>query len=395
MRPLKPFVIFAALIAALAITSCKKDKSASVSQQQPEECVVGRGANTGAIIPGQYIVSLKSSSTSITTRAMSTDRVAAIGKSILQAHAIRENALQKSFPGEHGGFVAHLSDEEAKALKSDESVDIVEPDRVIALGACFTVVEPRLVTWSVSRVGYGDGTGKTAWIIDSGIDFDHPDLNVDVTRSKSFLANNTSARDENGHGTHVAGIIGAKNNSFGILGVASGANLVSLRVLDASGDGVLSSIIQALAYVNANGKAGDVVNMSLGEDVTSATLDQQVKNTASKGIFIAIAAGNDSQPAINYSPGRANGPNIYTVSAIDSLDNFASFSNYGNDAVDIAAPGVKILSTYLNNRYAIMSGTSMATPHVAGLLLLKGNNINHSGTAQNDPDGTPDPIAHF
>jgi subtilisin len=395
MRPLKPFVIFAALVAALAITSCKKDKSASVSQQQPEECVVGRGANTGAIIPGQYIVSLKSSSTSITARAMSTDRVAAIGKSILQAHAIRENALQKSFPGEHGGFVAHLSDEEAKALKSDESVDIVEPDRVIALGACFTVVEPRLVTWSVSRVGYGDGTGKTAWIIDSGIDFDHPDLNVDVTRSKSFLANNTSARDENGHGTHVAGIIGAKNNSFGILGVASGANLVSLRVLDASGDGVLSSIIQALAYVNANGKAGDVVNMSLGEDVTSATLDQQVKNTASKGIFIAIAAGNDSQPAINYSPGRANGPNIYTVSAIDSLDNFASFSNYGNDAVDIAAPGVKILSTYLNNRYAIMSGTSMATPHVAGLLLLKGNNINHSGTAQNDPDGTPDPIAHF
>ncbi|HET6994310.1 MAG TPA: S8 family serine peptidase, partial [Chitinophagaceae bacterium] len=359
------------------------------------ECVVGRGATTGTIIPGQYIVSLKSSSTSVTTRAMSSERVAVIGKGILQAHAIRENALQKSFPGEHGGFVAHLSDEEAKALKSDASVDIVEPDRVIALGSCFTVVEPRLVTWSVNRVGYGDGTGKTAWIIDSGIDFDHPDLNVDAARSKSFLANNTSAKDENGHGTHVAGIIGAKNNSFGILGVASGANLVSLRVLDASGDGVLSSIIQALAYVNANGKAGDVVNMSLGEDVTSATLDQQVKNTASKGIFIAIAAGNDSKPAINYSPGRANGPNIYTVSAIDSLDNFASFSNYGNDAVDVAAPGVKILSTYLNNRYAIMSGTSMATPHVAGLLLLKGNNINHSGTAKNDPDGTPDPIAHF
>jgi subtilisin len=394
MRPLKPFVIFVA-VATLFFTSCKKDKSASVAQQQPEECVVGRGTNSGAVIPGQYIISLKSSSTNTITRATSTDRAAAIGKSILQAHAIRENALQKSFPGEHGGFVAHLSDEEARALKSDESVDIVEPDRVIALGACFTVVEPRLVTWSVNRVGYGDGTGKTAWIIDSGIDFDHPDLNVDVTRSKSFLANNTSARDENGHGTHVAGIIGAKNNSFGILGVASGANLVSLRVLDASGDGVLSSIIQALAYVNANGKAGDVINMSLGEDVTSATLDQQVKNTASKGIFIAIAAGNDSKPAINYSPGRANGPNIYTVSAVDSLDNFASFSNYGNDAVDVAAPGVKILSTYLNNRYAIMSGTSMATPHVAGLLLLKGNNMNHSGTAINDPDGTPDPIAHF
>src|SRR5678815_3248042 len=117
-----------------------------------------------------------------------------------------------------------------------------------------------------NKVGYGDGTGKTAWIIDSGIDFDHPDLNVDVKRSKSFLTGNTSADDENGHGTHVAGIIGAKNNNFGVLGVASGANLVSLRVLDKDGNGTLSSIIQALAYVNANGKAGDVVNMSIGED---------------------------------------------------------------------------------------------------------------------------------
>jgi len=394
MRPLKPIIISAAVTAALFIASCRKDNSSSTSQQPTDNpCVTGRGA-TGTIIPGQYIVSLKSSATG-NARMMSVAQVDDIGKRLMQTHAIKEGRVGKFFPGVHGGFVAHLSKDEVEKLRSDESVDIVEPDRVIALGSCFTVVEPRLITWSVGRVGYGDGTGKTAWIIDSGIDFDHPDLNVDVARSKSFLANNTSARDENGHGTHVAGIIGAKNNTIGILGVASGANLVSLRVLDASGDGVLSSIIQALAYVNANGKAGDVVNLSLGEDVTSQTLDQQVQFTASKGIFIAIAAGNDSKPAINFSPGRANGPNIYTVSAIDSLDNFASFSNYGNDAVDVAAPGVAVTSTYINGRYAIMSGTSMATPHVAGLLLLKGNNITHSGTAKNDPDGTPDPIAHY
>jgi subtilisin family serine protease len=149
-----------------------------------------------------------------------------------------------------------------------------------------------------------------------------------------------------------------------------------------------------LSYVNSNAKAGDVVNMSLGEDEVSAILDQQVKNTAAKGIFIAIAAGNDHKPAINFSPGRANATNIYTVSAVDSLDNFASFSNYGNDAVDFAAPGVRITSTYLNGKYAIFSGTSMAAPHVAGLLLLKGNSITSSGTAKNDPDGTADPIAH-
>jgi subtilisin len=272
----------------------------------------------------------------------------------------------------------------------------VEPDRIIKLSNCFTVAEPRLLTWNIRRVGYGNGIGKTAWVIDTGIDFDHPDLNVDVTRSRSFIASLPSADDENGHGTHVAGIIGGKNNSFGVLGVASGANLVSLRVMDANGSGTLSAIIQALGYVNATASAGDVVNMSLGDDDgISEILDQQVLNTAARGIYIAIAAGNDHALANKYSPARANGTNIYTVSAIDSLDNFASFSNYGNDVVDYAVPGVRILSTYLNGQYAYMSGTSMAAPHMAGLLLLKGSNIQTSGTAKNDPDGVPDPIAHY
>jgi subtilisin family serine protease len=156
----------------------------------------------------------------------------------------------------------------------------------------------------------------------------------------------------------------------------------------------LSYIIEALGYVNSNANPGDVVNLSLGEDSISNILDQQVQNTAARGIFIAIAAGNDSKPARDFSPGRVNGPNIYTVSAIDSLDNFASFSNYGNDVIDYAAPGVRILSTYKEGKYAYMTGTSMATPHVAGLLLLKGANVATNGTAKKDPDGTPDPIAH-
>jgi subtilisin family serine protease len=191
----------------------------------------------------------------------------------------------------------------------------------------------------------------------------------------------------------VAGIIGAKNNNFGVLGVASGATLVSLRVLDKEGNGTLSSIIQALAYVNANGKAGDVVNMSLGEDRVSDILDQQVQTTAAKGIYVSIAAGNDGKAASLYSPGRTNGANIYTVSAVDSLDNFAGFSNFGNDVVDYAAPGVRILSTYKGGQYARMSGTSMAAPHVAGLLLLNGGRLHSSTNAKNDPDGSPDKIA--
>jgi len=356
-------------------------------------CVVQQSAENGRLIPDQYIIAYNSSTEGeITTTA----RTFSFTSTLLQRHNISSTALRQAFTsgGAAGGFIARLSSSELQRLRQDASISNIEQDRIVAYGACFQVVEPKSITWNVARVGYGDGTGKTAWIIDSGIDFTHPDLNADSARSKSFINGLTSARDENGHGTHVAGIIGAKNNSIGVLGVASGASLVALRVFDKDGKGTLGSIIQALSYVNANAKAGDVVNMSLGEDTVSAILDQAVQNTASKGIYIAIAAGNDHKAASLFSPGRANAKNIYTVSAVDSLDNFASFSNFGNDVVDFAAPGVRIPSTYLNGKYAIFSGTSMAAPHVAGLLLLKGNNIVANGTAKNDPDGTPDPIAH-
>lgn len=388
-----PKNIILILCGITVFTACKKESSKSTSSDS-DVCVQGTAAGNGDIIEGRYIVAYDNSL--IQARGMSTQRLRDISVNILSRNNINTTALQESFGGEPGGFIAMLSADEAIKLESDENIAMVEPDKIVALGTCFTVVEPRLVTWNIKRVGYGDGTGKTAWVIDSGIDFDHPDLTVDATRSKSFITGVTSARDENGHGTHVAGIIGAKNNTIGVLGVASGATLVSLRVLDKDGTGLLSSIIQALAYVNTNGKAGDVINLSVGDDEgVSNIMDQQVQNTAARGIYIAIAAGNEHELADKSSPGRANGTNIFTVSAIDSLDNFASFSNYGNDAVDYAMPGVRILSTYMGSRYAYMSGTSMAAPHMAGLLLLKGTNISVSGTAKNDPDGTPDPIAHY
>ena len=302
--------------------------------------------------------------------------------------------MRQSFNGDMIGFVASISNEQAESLQNDPAIQAVEPDRIMALSTCFTVVEPRLLTWNINKVGYGNGIGKTAWVVDTGIDFEHPDLNVDTERSRSFVSGVFSADDEHGHGTHVAGIIGAKNNTIGVLGVASGASMVSLKVLNKEGVGTLSAFIQALNYIGTNARAGDVVNLSLGEEEVSALLDQQVQNVAAKGILIAIAAGNDGKAANQYSPGRVNGDNIYTVSAIDSLDNFAGFSNYGNDVVDYAAPGVRILSTYKGGLYAKMSGTSMAAPHVAGLLLLNGGRMRYSTTAVNDPDGSPDKIAY-
>ena len=375
-------------IAAIALMACKKDKKDSTTET--ESCTISRGTSDGMLVPGQYIIAYNPGTGLRTTSANSME---VKGAAILEEHDIKVSAIQSAFGGDMGGFVAKLTPDEANILRNDPSVAYVEQDRIIALGSCFTVVAPSLITWNINKVGYGDGTGKTAWVLDTGIDFDHPDLNVDANRARSFVPDVTSADDENGHGTHVAGIIGAKNNTIGVLGVASGATLVPLKVLDKDGIGKLSYIIQALAYVSTNGKAGDVVNLSLGEDVASDVLDQQVQSTANRGVLISIAAGNDSKLASQFSPGRANGQNIFTVSAVDSLNNFASFSNYGNDAVDYAAPGVRILSTYKDGKYAKMSGTSMAAPHVAGLLLLVGRNLHSSGTALNDPDGTPDPIA--
>jgi subtilisin family serine protease len=160
--------------------------------------------------------------------------------------------------------------------------------------------------------------------------------------------------------------------------------------MDSSGSGTTSSVLAGINYVMSNGKAGDVVNMSIGAGI-SPTIDDAVLK-ASAVLKFAIAAGNESDYAYNYSPGRVNGPNVYTVSAMDSNSSWAYFSNFGNTTVDYCAPGMTILSTYKNGSYIAISGTSMAAPHVAGLLLL--GSITTSGYVTNDPDGTPDRIAH-
>lgn len=202
----------------------------------------------------------------------------------------------------------------------------------------------------------------------------------------------TSANDENGHGTHVAGVIGAQNNGVGITGVASGATLVALKVLNQLGEGRLSGIIQAVNYVRQNGRAGDVVNLSLGGEGLSTTLDNAIRQAANAGILFAIAAGNDGKNADDFSPARVNYANVFTVSAMNRNNRWASFSNFGS-SVDVCAYGVGITSTYKNGTYATLSGTSMAAPHVAGLLLIRGSKLPTRGLVTGDPDGTPDPVA--
>ncbi|WP_138991541.1 S8 family serine peptidase [Larkinella sp. C7] len=355
------------------------------------DCLVQSSVTNGQAIAGSYIVTYKSAEN---LPVAPNARVGAAVQQLLTRHGLNDPNAQVLFSGESTGFLAHVSAAEAETLKADPSVELVEPDRIISLCSCVDVAVTSTLTWNVKQTGYGRGDlnpDKTAWILDTGIDLDHPDLNVDSGRSQSFLTGKT-ADDENGHGTHIAGIIGALNNNIGVTGVASGATLVALRVLDNEGEGKLSALVQAVSYVNTNGKAGDVVNISIGGEGTSASLERVIKQAADKGILFAIAAGNEGESAEKYAPANVNHANVFTVSAMDQSGNFASFSNFG-PTVDICAYGVRITSTYLNGRYATLSGTSMASPHVAGLLLIRGRTIPTNGFVKNDPDGTADPIA--
>ena len=253
--------------------------------------------------------------------------------------------------------------------------------------------DPQTTPWGIDRVGgavNASGLSRRAWILDSGIDLDHPDLNVDTSRSRDFTGSRKGADDENGHGTHVAGTVAAIDNSIGVVGVAAGAPVVSVRVLNRRGSGSYSGIIAGVDYVAGAAGAGDVANMSLGGG-RNAALNQAVEAAAAAGVHMVLAAGNESQDANNTSPGSANGNRVYTISATDRNDRFASFSNYGS-SVDYAEPGVGIPSTWLSGGYNTISGTSMAAPHAAGILLATGGTIRTGGTASGDPDGNPDPI---
>jgi subtilisin family serine protease len=249
--------------------------------------------------------------------------------------------------------------------------------------------------WWITRVkgGVSYSGSNVAWIIDTGIDLDHPDLNVDASKGYNAFTwgkDGKSLDDGNGHGTHVAGTVAAIDNTFGVIGVAAGATVVPVKVLSSQGSGSYSGVIAGVDHVAANGSSDDVANMSLGGPVSTA-LDNAVIAAAGRGVKFSLAAGNESDDADNHSPARANGTNIYTVSAMEQGDRWAYFSNYGNPPVDYAAPGRSIESTWKNGGYNTISGTSMAAPHVAGILLL--GNVSSGGTVSGDPDGNPDPIA--
>ncbi len=325
------------------------------------------------IIPGKYIIILKDD--------------------VSPQEILKKYGVGKIHQYEHAfnGLAITASENQISALSSDPRVVYIENDAIVRASA-------QTMPPGITRIGANqtdntpivDFSDTTIAILDTGIDLDHPDLNVDTTLSKTFASGGRDANDKNGHGTHVAGTAAAINNDEGVVGVAQNATLIAVKVLGNGGSGSLSGIIAGIDYVTSlnenNPGTVDVINMSLGGSGDCGTAYQKAINATNYyNVTVVVAAGNDGDDAANHRP--ANCDNVITVSAIKDTDGmpggadgsgddkFASFSNYG-ETVEISAPGVSVLSTWKDASYNTISGTSMASPHVAGAVaVIKHNSL--------------------
>ncbi|KAF2642619.1 subtilisin-like serine protease-like protein PR1A [Massarina eburnea CBS 473.64] len=322
----------------------------------------------GTVIPGKYIVKFKESE--VSTAAVE-NAIGLLSKAPQHVYSI----------GKWKGFAAEISDDVLKIIQALPNVEYIEKDAVIKAFEDEEPLQKRTyvtqssATWGLGRIShastgsssytYDDSAGADtcAYVIDTGIYTAHTEFEGRAT----FLANyagDGSNTDGNGHGTHVAGTIGSKT-----YGVAKKTKLYAVKVLNASGSGTNSGVIAGINYVASDSQTrscpkGAVANMSLGGSKSTA-VNSAAASVVSAGVFLAVAAGNDGANAANYSP--ASETSAFTVGATDSSDKIASFSNYGA-VVDIFAPGVSILSTWNTaGSTNTISGTSMASPHVAGL----------------------------
>jgi subtilisin len=373
-------------------------------------CGLLTSSAAAARIPGAYIVTLRSGDPG----AAAADAQRRHGASVdhVYRHALR-------------GYAAHMSARAAADVARQSDVASVIPDQTVSATAQSLPTGIDRIDGELSTTHSGDGTGSVnvdVAVIDTGIDLTHPDLTV---AGGVNCNNGRSYSDGNGHGSHVAGTIGAKDDANGVVGVAPGARLWAVRVLNNNGSGSWSSVICGVDWVTAHASTIEVANMSLGgtgsdTGCNDGGLHRAICNSVAAGVTYAVAAGNESDNAANHVPAAYD--EVITVSALadfngkpgggaaptcraDQDDTFADFSNYGPD-VDLIAPGVCILSTWKGGGYNTISGTSMATPHVTGAAALyksthpsaspaqvksalqTAGNLNWTG----DPDGTKEPL---
>ncbi|MBH0229437.1 S8 family peptidase [Halobacillus yeomjeoni] len=281
------------------------------------------------------------------------------------------------------------------ALNNNPNVEYAEPNYIF--DATFT---PNDTYYSGYQYGPQNTDTPAAWditlgsssqeiaIVDSGVDYYHPDLDDKTILGYDFVDNDYDPMDLNSHGTHVAGTAAAEtDNARGVAGMAPNTQILAVRALDAQGSGSLNDIADAIRYSADAG--AEVINLSLGCNCDTQTLEDAVDYAWNSGSVVIAAAGNDGT-STTFEP--ASYANAIAVGAVDSNNNVASFSNYGT-WVDVTAPGVSIASTTPNNGYAYKSGTSMASPHVAGLAALLASQGRSNSNIRAAIEQTADPIS--
>jgi subtilisin family serine protease len=354
----------------------------------------------GEIIPDQYIVQFHPSaiscakdrlgSTPITDRDEKARAMAPLVAEVeaeinawLAKHGITDDQVLQRYTTLTAGVALRIPKRSMVLISKDPDVASLEHDRMEQL--------PPFVVESIDRGnnrfqttpcgitnagGFGTiFTGRWIWIVDTGIDLDHPDLTV--LSSTPFAVNvydGGTPDDCYGHGTHVAGTAAAINNDFGVVGVSAGSTLVPVKVFGCSGGSPTSIIVAGLDHIGLYDIPGDVVNMSLGGYYGTSGCSSgsayltSINNLNNSGVFVSIAAGNSASNADWFQPACVNGNNVFTVSSMNCGYGFSSwFSNFGIPPVDWIATGEDVYSTYMNGAYATLTGTSMAAPHVAGI----------------------------
>jgi subtilisin family serine protease len=347
-----------AIVAAAALAACADSPTAPSPLLAPVQEVSAAVEQT---IPGRFIVTL---------------RDGANASAVAAAHGVRPDFV---YANVFNGFAGSMSEAARSGLLRDARVVRVEQD-----GIAHTATSQSPATWGLDRIDQrslplsnsysytADGTGVTAYIIDTGIQFSHSEFGGRAVNGYDAV-DGGQADDCNGHGTHVSGTVGGTT-----YGVAKNVRLVAVRVLDCGGSGSWGGVIAGMDYVTGNHAAGTpaVANMSLGGGA-NASVDAALRRMIADGVATAVAAGNGNmggvaQDACKYSPARV--AEAMTIGATSSTDAKTSWSNYGI-CVDWFAPGLNITSAWLNNGTRTISGTSMATPHTTGVaaLYLSGN----------------------
>ncbi|MGU3443616.1 S8 family peptidase [Bacillus cereus] len=317
---------------------------------------------SNAYVPNQLIVKFKNHATA--------DNIQSFHKSVGTEVLSKDDALGFEVLQFSKGSVK----DKIKRYKNNPDVEYAEPNYYFH--AFWTPNDP----YFSSQYGLQKIQAPQAWdsqrsdpnvkiaIVDTGVQGSHPDLASKVIYGHDYVDNDNRSDDGNGHGTHCAGIAGAlTNNSIGIAGVAPQSSIYAVRVLDSQGSGTLDAVAQGIREAADSGSK--VISLSLGASNGANTLHQAIQYAWNKGAVIVAAAGNDGSTQPNY-PAYYN--EVISVASTDQWDQKSSFSTYGS-WVDVAAPGSNIYSTYRGSTYQTLSGTSMATPHVAGVAALLAN----------------------